>query len=85
LEILVMILVGLIAGGLAGRIMRGSGFGLVGDVVVGLIGALIGSFVLSLVGFPTTGNILYAIVVALLGAVILLWLVGLFTGRRTTV
>src|SRR6185312_2050810 len=49
------IVIGLIAGALAGMVMRGGGYGIVGDIIVGIIGALIGGFVLSLVGVGTSG------------------------------
>jgi uncharacterized membrane protein YeaQ/YmgE (transglycosylase-associated protein family) len=65
--------VGLIAGWLAGKVMRGGGYGLIGDLIVGLIGALIGSF---LVGFFVHGSfgLLGSIVVAFMGAVILIYI-----------
>jgi uncharacterized membrane protein YeaQ/YmgE (transglycosylase-associated protein family) len=66
--------VGLIAGWLAGKIMKGSGFGLVGDLVVGILGALVGGWLFSLVGIAAWGW-LGSIIVALVGALILLYLV----------
>jgi len=73
----------LIAGWAAGKVSRGHGFGLIGDLVVGLIGALIGgliagAFIEGSVGF------IGSIIVAFLGALVLLALVRLLSGRRTT-
>ncbi len=85
MSIITWLIVGLIAGALAGRFMRGRGYGLVGDIVVGVIGAFVGGWILSLVSLPASGNVLYDIVVALVGAVVLIWLVRLFAGGATTV
>ena len=81
--IIAWILVGLIAGWAAGKVSRGHGFGLIGDLVVGLIGALIGglvagAFIQGSVGF------IGSIIVAFLGALVLLALIRLLSGRRTT-
>lgn len=72
--LLVWIIVGLVAGFLASQFVRGSGYGLIGDLVIGLIGAVIGGFV---VGFfvHTTVGLLGSILVAFIGAVILLFVV----------
>jgi uncharacterized membrane protein YeaQ/YmgE (transglycosylase-associated protein family) len=68
------VIVGLVAGFLAGRVMTGGGYGLVGDIVVGLVGALIGGF---LFGQFVTGTYAFvgSIVVAFLGACLLIWVV----------
>jgi uncharacterized membrane protein YeaQ/YmgE (transglycosylase-associated protein family) len=77
MDIIIFLLVGLIAGWLAGQIVKGGGFGLVGDLVVGVIGALIGGFLFPLF-IPVIGTpILNAIIVATIGAVILLLLLRL--------
>lgn len=82
-SLLVTVVTGGIAGWLAGLIMRGSGYGLIGDVVVGLIGALLGSYLLGLLKIPVhLGNPwLDKGVVALVGAVVLLFLIGFFRPR----
>ncbi len=71
------ILIGLAAGWLAGQLMRGGGFGLVGDIVVGVIGALIGGFLFSTFGVSTGGGLLGSLIVATIGAVVLLFLLRL--------
>jgi uncharacterized membrane protein YeaQ/YmgE (transglycosylase-associated protein family) len=76
MNIILFLLIGLIAGWLAGKIMKGKGFGLVGNLVVGVIGALIGGFVFDAAGIATAG-IIGSLIAALLGALILLWIVGL--------
>lgn len=65
-----LVLVGLIAGWLAGVLVRGGGFGIVGDIVVGILGALIGGRLFG--GLWPTGGLLGSIVVATAGAVILI-------------
>ncbi|WP_137893135.1 GlsB/YeaQ/YmgE family stress response membrane protein [Ramlibacter sp. 2FC] len=71
------LLVGLVAGWLAGQLVKGGGFGLVGDLVVGVVGALIGGFIFSSLGVSAGGGLLGSIVVATLGAVVLLFIVRL--------
>jgi uncharacterized membrane protein YeaQ/YmgE (transglycosylase-associated protein family) len=86
--ILTWIVVGLIAGWLAGELMRGSGFGLLGNIVVGIVGALLGGFLASAlfnVPDPLTGFNITTLIVAFLGAVILLALIGLFRGRGRSI
>ncbi len=71
------VLVGLIAGWLAGQLMKGGGFGVVGDIVVGIIGALLGGFLFSSLGVSAGGGLLGAIIVATIGAVVLIFLLRL--------
>jgi uncharacterized membrane protein YeaQ/YmgE (transglycosylase-associated protein family) len=82
-QLIWFLVVGLIAGFLAGKLMKGSGFGVVGDIVVGVLGAFLGGWLFSLLGI-TTGGLLGAILVALVGALVLLWIVRLVRpGPRT--
>jgi uncharacterized membrane protein YeaQ/YmgE (transglycosylase-associated protein family) len=67
------IVVGMIAGWAAGKIMKGSGYGPVMDVVLGIVGAVVGGFLLGLVGIHGEG-LIGSIVVAIFGAVFLIWL-----------
>ncbi len=85
--ILVILLVGLVAGWLAGRIVDGGGFGLIGDIAIGIVGALIGSWLLPRLGIHIASGILSSIVVATIGAVFLLAIVRFASGpysRRHT-
>ena len=78
------ILVGLIAGFITGKLMKGSGFGTLGDIVVGIIGAIVGGFIMRALGFSGQGGIIYTVIVAVIGAVILTFLLRLVTGNRGT-
>lgn len=80
MEFLYFLLIGLCAGWLAGQIFKGSGFGLVGNLIVGVIGALLGGFVFRLVGFVTV-TLLGSLVTATVGAILLLWLLSLVRKR----
>jgi uncharacterized membrane protein YeaQ/YmgE (transglycosylase-associated protein family) len=68
------ILVGLIAGWLAGKVMKGKGSGPLVDIVLGMVGAIVGGWVFRLLGFYSTGRLVPSILTAFVGAVILLWL-----------
>jgi len=76
-SLIVFLLIGAIAGWLAGLIVKGFGFGLLGNIVVGIVGAFIAGLVLPLVGLSLGGGILAAIIHATLGAVVLLFLIKL--------
>lgn len=78
--IIAFLLIGIIAGWLAGKIIRGGGFGIIGNMAVGVVGAVIGGFIFSFVGI-TTGGWLGSIATATVGALVLLFLVGLIKGK----
>ncbi len=82
--ILAWIIIGALAGWLTGKLMKGSGFGFIMDMVVGLIGAVIGGFISSHLGFGGVGEhgLIISIVIAVIGAVILTWIVRLVSGNR---
>lgn len=67
------ILIGLAAGWLAGQLVKGGGFGMLGDIIVGVIGALIGGFLFSALGLSSGGGLLGSLIVATIGAVVLLF------------
>lgn len=75
--LLVTLLVGGIAGWLAGLIMKGRGFGLLGDIVVGVIGAFAGRWALGLLGIAIGGGLFGAIINAVIGAVLVLFVIKL--------
>jgi uncharacterized membrane protein YeaQ/YmgE (transglycosylase-associated protein family) len=71
------ILIGLIAGWLAGQLMKGGGYGVVGDIVIGVIGALLGGFLFSQLGIFPGGGLLGSLIVATIGAVVFIFLLRL--------
>jgi uncharacterized membrane protein YeaQ/YmgE (transglycosylase-associated protein family) len=75
--LILFLIVGAIAGWLAGQIMKGSGFGLVGDIIIGIIGAFIAGVLLPKLGIHIGGGIVAAIINAVIGACILLFVVRL--------
>jgi uncharacterized membrane protein YeaQ/YmgE (transglycosylase-associated protein family) len=75
-SLLMFLVIGALAGWLAGILMKGGGFGLLGNIVVGIIGAVIGGFVFGLLGITASG-LIGSLVTAVVGAGILLFLVGL--------
>ena len=79
--IIAWLVVGLIAGWLAGMVMKGGGYGLIGDIVVGIVGALVGGFVFSLITGGGTAGFWGSIAVAFVGAVILIAIVRALPGR----
>lgn len=76
MEFLWIIVVGLAAGWLAGQFTRGSGFGVVGDMLLGMAGALVGGYLFQQLGLAAGGGLIGALFVATIGAVVLL-----FAGR----
>jgi len=78
MHLLWFILIGLAAGWLAGKIMKGKGFGVIGDIVIGVVGALIGGFLFRLLGVYSDGGLIWSLVVATIGAVVLLYVLRLF-------
>lgn len=82
MELLLFIVVGAVAGWLAGQFMRGRGFGLIGDVAMGGVGAFAGGYLFRAVGVELGGGLLGSLIVASAGAVLVLFGVRTFTGRR---
>ena len=76
MDLLWFLLIGLAAGWLAGQLMKGGGFGLIGDLIVGVIGALLGGWLFGVMGIPTIGKI-GALITATVGAIVLLFLLRL--------
>jgi uncharacterized membrane protein YeaQ/YmgE (transglycosylase-associated protein family) len=71
------LIIGAIAGWLAGLVMKGRGFGLLGDIIVGIIGAFLGGWLFGRLGVSFGGGLAGSLIVAFLGAVLLLFLVRL--------
>jgi uncharacterized membrane protein YeaQ/YmgE (transglycosylase-associated protein family) len=75
--IIAWLVIGAIAGWLAGVLIKGSGFGLIADIIVGIVGAFIGGWISSIVGLDIGGGFISSIIVAVMGAVILLFCIRL--------
>jgi uncharacterized membrane protein YeaQ/YmgE (transglycosylase-associated protein family) len=71
-----VVLIGILAGWLAGLITKGRGFGLVGDLIVGILGSLLGSFIFGIIGIAAYG-LVGRLVLSIVGAIIFLWLLRL--------
>jgi uncharacterized membrane protein YeaQ/YmgE (transglycosylase-associated protein family) len=80
-ELLIILLVGLVAGWLAGQIVKGTGFGLVADIAIGVVGALIGSWLLPQLGIHLGSGLVAAIISATIGALVLLLILRLVYRR----
>jgi uncharacterized membrane protein YeaQ/YmgE (transglycosylase-associated protein family) len=74
--LIILLVIGALAGWLAGNIMRGGGFGLIGNIVMGLIGSIVGGYVFQWLGLGASG-MLGLLLSGVLGAVILLFIIGL--------
>jgi uncharacterized membrane protein YeaQ/YmgE (transglycosylase-associated protein family) len=77
MEFVWFILVGLVAGWLAGVVMKGGGFGAIGDIIVGILGAVLGGFLFGSLGMSAGGGLLGAIIVATIGAIVLIFVLRL--------
>ena len=72
MEFVWFIVIGLVAGWLAGTLVKGGGFGIIGDIVVGVVGALLGGFLFGALGVSLGGGLIGSIIVATIGAVLLI-------------
>ena len=79
--LLAWLLVGLVAGFLAGQVMKGGGYGLIGDIIMGIIGAFVGGFLFSFLMPGSSAGLIGSIVVAFIGAVVFIALVRALPGR----
>ena len=75
-NLIIFLAIGAVAGWLAGLLMKGGGFGIIGNIIIGIIGAVIGGFVFGLLGITTVG-IIGSIITATVGAIILLFIAKL--------
>jgi uncharacterized membrane protein YeaQ/YmgE (transglycosylase-associated protein family) len=82
-HLLVILFVGIVAGWLAGKVVRGTGFGLIGDLLVGVVGAFVASLLFPRLGIQLGTGLVSEILYSALGAIILLLIVGLFRRRFT--
>lgn len=75
--LIILLIIGAVAGWLAGVIMKGFGFGLIGNIIVGIVGAAIASWLFPYLGVSLGGGIVGQIIAATIGALILLFIIGL--------
>ncbi len=83
--VIAWIIVGLIAGWLAGQFMKGGGYGVLGDIIMGIIGAFIGGLIFSFLLPGSSAGLIGSIVVAYIGAVVLIAILRALTGSRSPV
>jgi len=76
-SIIIFLLIGAVAGWLAGKLMKGGGFGLIVNIIVGIIGGFIGGWLMSLVGIEK-GGLVWEIITSVIGACVLLFIISLF-------
>jgi len=81
MEFIYFLLIGLVAGWLAGQLMKGSGFGALGNMIVGVIGAIFGGWLFRAMGIGPDGSLLGALITATVGAIGLLFGIGLIKKR----
>jgi uncharacterized membrane protein YeaQ/YmgE (transglycosylase-associated protein family) len=81
MNLILFLLIGLIAGALAGRVVSGHGYGVLGDIVVGIVGAFLGGWIFTTFLGVGGGGVLMSLFVAFIGAVALLWLIRLVAPR----
>jgi len=84
MELVYFLLIGGVAGWLAGKLTKGSGFGLVGNVVIGVLGALLGGYLFRQLGFWSDGSLVGTLLTSLVGAVVLLFLLSLVRKPKQT-
>ena len=82
-SLILWIIIGIVAGWLTGVVVKGRGYGIVGDLVLGLLGALVGGFLVGLVWHGSVG-VVGSIIVAFIGAVVLVTLLRAFASSRST-
>ena len=83
MSIIAWIVLGLIAGFIASKLVNRQGGGVILDIILGIVGAIVGGFVFNLFGGPgVTGFNIYSMLVAIVGAIIVLWLYHMLFGRR---
>ena len=76
-SVIVMLRVGALAGWLSGRLMRGRGFGVIGNIIVGIVGAFLAGTIFPGLGFSVGGSFLASVIHATIGSVVLLFIIGL--------
>lgn len=81
MELIAFLLIGALAGWIAGEVMRGDGFGLIGNMLLGIIGAFLGGYLFGLLGFEAYGFI-GSLITSTVGAILVLWVASFFSSSR---
>lgn len=81
MSFLYFIIIGLIAGWLAGKIMRGSGFGLIGNILIGILGAIVGGWLFGVLGIAVSSGLAGSLITATIGAVVAIFIARLIAGK----
>jgi uncharacterized membrane protein YeaQ/YmgE (transglycosylase-associated protein family) len=81
-QLIVTLLIGAIAGWLAGKLTKGGGFGIIKNIILGIIGAVVGGWLFDLIGISIGGEWIGPIVTATVGAIVLIVVIGMFKGKR---
>jgi uncharacterized membrane protein YeaQ/YmgE (transglycosylase-associated protein family) len=82
MQLLWWILVGLVAGWITGKLMKGGGYGFILDIILGIVGAVVGGYIATALGISPQGGLIYTILIAVGGAVLVVFVVRLITGKR---
>jgi uncharacterized membrane protein YeaQ/YmgE (transglycosylase-associated protein family) len=82
MHLLWVLIIGAFVGWLAGQIMRGSGYGILMDIVIGIVGSWLGSWIFGMLGIGTSNSLLAQIITGVVGALVLMWIVSLISGRK---
>ncbi len=83
MHLLWWILVGLVAGWLTGKVMKGGGYGFFVDIILGIVGGLVGGFIARALGFSPAGGLIYTILIATAGAILVVFVFRLIIGKRS--
>ncbi|MCB0706588.1 MAG: GlsB/YeaQ/YmgE family stress response membrane protein [Saprospiraceae bacterium] len=77
MEFLYFIIVGAIAGWLAGQVMKGGGYGLISNIILGIVGAVVGGWLFGILGLKSTGSLIGSILVSMVGAIVVIYIARL--------
>lgn len=78
MELLYTLIVGAIAGWLAGQIMKGAGYGLLVNIILGIVGAFVGSWLFGVLGISIASGLVGSLITAVIGAIVILFIASLF-------
>ena len=84
MDIISFLLIGALSGWIAAQLMKGDGYGLLGNIILGIIGSFVGGYAFSILGITTYGFV-GSLLTSIVGAVVILWIAGLFVNSRNRV